>query len=129
MYVQPPKYRYMAIATIQENIREILMQQTGSWFRHNTYMYILYLRYEDTVLEILYVGLPTTIADDWLNSLTTSNVLCTANGQMIIYVGTDVICTYVPYANYLIGSKIMRVLNHSKTYIHIHVWLQVVSYE
>ena len=39
--------------------------------QNNMYMYVLYLRSEDTILAILCTGLPitTNIADQWLNSL------------------------------------------------------------
>ena len=54
----------------------------------NIYMYILYLRYEDIILLILYTGLPitTTLAGIWLNNLTFHGEInfIRANGQKII---------------------------------------------
>ena len=48
------------------------------------YVYILYLRCEDTILAILFAGLPitTTIPDEWLNILIfhDDNKFITANG-------------------------------------------------
>ena len=48
-----------------------LLAETGDCFKHNAYMNILYLKCEDAMLAILYMGLPitTTVAGQWLNSL------------------------------------------------------------
>ena len=70
-----------------------LLAVTDKCLRQNMYVYILYLRCEDTILAILFTGLPitTTIADKWLNILIfhDDNKFITANGQMIINVDTD----------------------------------------
>ena len=88
MYVQPPKYRYMAIATIQDNICEILMQQRQAAGLGIAHIYLVSEMWGHCTWDTVH-DLPTTIPNDWLNSLTTSNVLHTAIGQMIIYVGTN----------------------------------------
>ena len=62
----------------------------------NMYMYILYQRFENTILAILCIGLsiPTAIVGEWLDSLIfpDDNKSITVNGYMIIYVGTN----YIP---------------------------------
>ena len=47
------------------------LAEMGNCFKHNTHMYILYLRHEDAILVILCMGLPitTTVAGECLNSL------------------------------------------------------------
>ena len=47
-----------------------LLVQIGDSFRHNTYMYILYLRFEDAIAVNLCTDLPitNTIDGQWLNS-------------------------------------------------------------
>ena len=39
--------------------------EMGNCFRHNKYVYILYLRHEDAILTILCTGLPITNAGQW----------------------------------------------------------------
>ena len=67
----------------------------GDCFRHNTYVYILYLKHEDPILAIMFMNLPitTTLAGEWLNRLIFhGDIKCsTANGYMIIYVGANYI--------------------------------------
>ena len=48
----------------------LLLAETGTCFRHNTHVYILYLWCEDAI-AILYTGLiiTITITGEWLNSL------------------------------------------------------------
>ena len=78
-------------------------------FRHNTYMYILYLRSEDNILAILCMGLPitTTTAGQWLNNSmfhTDIKFIIKANGQTIIYVGADHIRHIIYFTQKLLGS-------------------------
>ena len=67
----------------------------GDCFRHNKYVYILYLRHEDSILTIVFMDLPitTTLAGESLNRLIFRDDIksITANGYMIIYVGTNYI--------------------------------------
>ena len=68
-----------------------MLAATDDYFRHNTYMYIMYQRHEDAIFVILCTGLSitTTISYQWLNSLIFhDNIKCiTANGRTVIYVG------------------------------------------
>ena len=49
---------------------KVLRYTVGDCFRHNMYMYILYLRFEDAITVNLCMGLPITNTTDgqWLNS-------------------------------------------------------------
>ena len=70
-----------------------LLAEMGDCFRHNTYMYILYLRHEDAILVIPCIGVSIiiTISYQWLNSLTFHDNVkyITANRQTVIYVGDN----------------------------------------
>ena len=105
------------------------LAETSDCFRHNAYMYILYLRSEDNILAILCTGLPitTNIAGQWLNSsiFHTDIKFIIANGQAIIYVGADHIChmTIIHFAQKLLGST------ESSLIIIICLWLCTVSYD
>ena len=72
-----------------------LLAGTGNDFRHNMYVYNLYLRYEDAILSSLCTSLPitNTIAGEWLSSLKfhDDNKIITAIGQIIIYIGANYI--------------------------------------
>ena len=62
--------------------------EMGNCFRHNTCIYILYLRCEDVVLAILYTDLhiTTTFASEGLNSLIFhDNIKCIMDNVTIIH--------------------------------------------
>ena len=69
------------------------MAETDNYFRHNMYMYILYLMCEEAILAFLCTGLPitTTVDSEWLNGLVfhENTKSITANGLMMIYVATS----------------------------------------
>ena len=68
----------------------------GNFFRHNTYVYILYLKHKDPILVILCTDLPIIIilVGEWLNSLTFhSDIKCViANEWTIIHEGANYVC-------------------------------------
>ena len=70
-----------------------LVAEMANGFRHNSYVYSLYLRCENTILAILCMNLPitTTIAGEQLICFIFYNdTKCiTTNGYMIIYVGAE----------------------------------------
>ena len=114
------------------------LAETNDCFRHNTYMYILYLRSEDNILAILCTGLPitTTIAGQWLNSsIFHANIkFIIANGQTIIHVGAGHIChmMIIHFAQKLLGStELSLIITTSLPYLsnksraHINTWAQI----
>ena len=54
----------MQVACLQAG----LLAAMGDCFTHSTYVYIMYLRNEDTIFAIMCMGLPftTTVAGEWL---------------------------------------------------------------
>ena len=63
-------------------LRPDVLTEMSDYFRHNTYVRILYLRHANTMLAIMCTGLPitTTTAGERLNSLIFhDNITCIAS--------------------------------------------------
>ena len=74
-------------------------------------VYILYLRYEDAIFVILYIGLSivTTIAGEWLNSLIIHGYIQLMDRQLFMW-GPIKLC-YMMIIHF--AQKNFKVLSHS----------------
>ena len=85
----------------------------GDCFRYNTYVYVLYLRHEYTILAILCMGLP--LGGEWLNSIIFHGYIkCITVDGWKSFILRPIICIY-HMTIIQFGQKILEVPNYILT--------------